>query len=125
MAELNEVETAPPYELRHCDRNTIESALAAPRWDFEGLNPYPTLAAKAAVLLYALARSQACPDGKKRIALILLVQFLYINGYAMGGDSAEPAEMIGWAAMVAAHEREDVVDKLTEWLDRVLEPVAR
>lgn len=123
MAALGETETAPPYRLRECNRHTIDSALAAPRWAFAELDPYPTLPAKAAVLLYSLARSQACPDGNKRIALILLVEFLFMNGQAVGGDPAEPAERILWAAQTEASDRETVMQQLTNWFEQALEPL--
>jgi prophage maintenance system killer protein len=38
------------------------------------------LASKAAALLYALSKSQACPEGNKRVALILLEAFPNLDG---------------------------------------------
>jgi death on curing protein len=98
----------------------IESALAAPRWEFAGLDPYPTLSAKAAVLAYALARSQACPDGNKRVALILLLEFLFMNGATLSHDDEVPADMILAAAESERVERERVVSDLTLWLAEVI-----
>jgi len=63
-----------------CERGTIELALASPRAGFADKELYPDLRSKAAVLLYTLAKSQACPDGNKRIALVLVEAFLRLNG---------------------------------------------
>jgi death-on-curing protein len=57
-----------------------ESALAAPFAGVGGQDAYPTLEAKAAVLLERFVRNHPLPDGNKRAALLLTLRFLEVNG---------------------------------------------
>jgi death-on-curing protein len=112
-AAIGEPDLAPSLALEDCpERGTIETALATPRISFQGTERYPTLAAKAAVLTYTLAKSQACPDGNKRIALILLRAFLYINAATLVAPDAAVAEVIVRAAESDRTERDAMIDEL-------------
>jgi death-on-curing protein len=113
----------PPYRLDECERRIIESALLAPRFGWEGEDKYSDLAAKAAALLYALSKSQACPDGNKRVALILVVEFLALNGSTIDVDPDTLADMILETAAADPATREDVVAALTERLRPLTEPL--
>jgi death-on-curing protein len=64
-----------------------ESALAAPFASFGGIDFYPEPYQKAAVLCSRIARNHALPDGNKRVAIYLLIDFVLRNGY----DWTEPA----------------------------------
>jgi death on curing protein len=113
----------PPYRLDECDRRAIESALDVPAFSWEGNEKYIDLAAKAAALLYALAKTQACPDGNKRVALILVVEFLALNGSTLDIDPDELADMILETAEADPASRDDVVEALTERLRPLTEPI--
>ncbi len=112
---------APPVPLEDCERSTIESALAAPRHTAGGLDLHETLPAKAAALTYALARSQACIDGNKRIALILLTVFARMNGHKLVATNAEAEEIIRRVAAADPSRRVHDQRMLTAWLDEHLE----
>jgi death on curing protein len=115
--ELGDRELAPPMPLERCNRNTLELALAKPQAAFEGVERYPSLAAKAAALLYGLAKSQACPDGNKRIALIVVIAFLRINGFDLRVQRQEMAETILRAAESRTEEHDVTIQELTEWFE--------
>jgi death-on-curing protein len=102
--------------LTDCERGTIESALAAPRAGWGPWRKYPDLPSKAAALTYALAKSQACVDGNKRAALILLRAFLHINGATLRTAPGSLADMILDAASSESERREEVVTNMTDWL---------
>jgi len=57
-----------------------ESALNAPGMSFGGVEFYPELIDKAAVLCVRLAKNHPLPDGNKRVAYLALVEFLARNG---------------------------------------------
>lgn len=107
---------APPGALSDCDRPIIESALAAPGTGWGGKEKYPDLPAKTAALMYALAKSQACVDGNKRVALLLTDAFIGMNGGELVATHDEVVEQILAIAESAAAERELVVTALTEWM---------
>jgi death-on-curing protein len=56
-----------------------ESALSAPSMGFGGVEFYPDLFDKAAVLCVRLARNHPLPDGNKRVSYLALVEFLARN----------------------------------------------
>ena len=73
------------------------------------------MAAKAAVLLCALAKSQACVDGNKRVALILVDAFVRLNGYYLNVAHGELADLILRAAEVDRQGRDHMIRDATAW----------
>lgn len=69
----------------------VDSAVARPRSGFGGEEFYSTVEAKAAALLFGLARNHAFIDGNKRIALLSTLQFLNVNGFGLDLSSVEDA----------------------------------
>ena len=59
----------PEQIARFPNVGLAESALAAPCAGFGGVELYPTILEKAAILLERLARNHPLPDGNKRTAL--------------------------------------------------------
>lgn len=59
----------------------LESALHAPAAGFGGIEFYPDLAVKAAVLCAHVAKNHGLPDGNKRVAFLVMVEFLERNGH--------------------------------------------
>lgn len=122
-AAIGQPALAPPVGLEDCERGTIESALHAPMATFEGFEAYPDLPSKTAVLVYGLAKSQACIDGNKRIALILMLEFLSLNGAEL---SLEGRDSIGGRILAAAASdpghRDAAVLDLTTWFEEHIVP---
>jgi len=56
-----------------------DSALHAPAAGFGGVELYPDVLDKAAVLCTRLARNHSLPDGNKRVAYLALLEFLVRN----------------------------------------------
>lgn len=91
-----------------------ESALHAPAAAFAGVELYPDVIDKAAVLCVRLARNHPLPDGNKRVAYLALVEFLARNGVEWKSPSVD--ETVATLEGVAAgrvSERE-----LADWLRR-------
>ena len=114
---------APPQPLSECERATIEIALAAPFAGVVDREFYPKLPSKTAVLLYTLARSQACPDGNKRAAVILTEAFVALNGHTLETTNDELEAQVRAAAECDAREREAMLARLAEWLNGALVPL--
>lgn len=113
----------PPLTLDQCNRQVIESALFAPQTSFGGADKYPELDSKTAALLYALAKSQACADGNKRIALILVMEFLALNGATLAWDGDTLADTILETAESHPATREQTVATLTDRLRNAIVPL--
>jgi death-on-curing protein len=89
-----------------------ESALNAPAMGFGGVEFYPDLLDKAAVLCVRLARNHPLPDGNKRVAYLALVEFLARNRVEWAPPSVEETvAMIEGVAAGRVTERE-----LADWV---------
>jgi death on curing protein len=89
-----------------------ESALHAPAAGFAGVELYPDVVDKAAVLCVRLARNHPLPDGNKRVAYLGLLELLARNGIEWVPPSAdETVAMIERVAAGEVSERE-----LADWL---------
>jgi len=77
-------------ELR--DRNGLGSALARPQQAAHYAQA--DLAAQAATLLWGIAETQAFVDGNKRIALVVTLTFLGLNGYAVQLSEDERVQLM-------------------------------
>lgn len=89
----------------------LESALAQPRWDY-----YSTIAKKAAVQHYSMVKNHAFDNGNKRIAVVALVTFLYINDYVFNPATTTDENLAAMTLRIAESDRSerDVVLAETE-----------
>jgi prophage maintenance system killer protein len=117
---VGELQRVPPQRLHDCHRGIIDSALASPQPSFEGVSPYPDLPSKAAVLTYSLAKSQACPDGNKRLTAILVFEFMAMNQADFRPEQGEFADVILRVAASDAAQRDDRLEELDRWFRDVL-----
>ena len=65
------------------DENLLESALAQPQATFNGKYLHKNIYEKAAAYAYHICKNHPFIDGNKRIALIAMVTFLYVNRYEL------------------------------------------
>jgi death-on-curing protein len=92
-----------------------DSALHAPAASFGGVEAYPDLLDKAAVLCVHLARNHPLPDGNKRVAYLAMLEFLARNDIEWVPPSVdETVATIEGVAAGTVSERE-----LVDWLRKV------
>jgi death-on-curing protein len=89
-----------------------ESALHAPQAGFGGVQLYPDVIDKAAVLCVRLARNHPLPDGNKRVAYLATLEFLARNHIEWAPPSA--GETVTTIERVAAGELSE--RELADWL---------
>lgn len=63
--------------------DAFDGALRAVYQSFGGEDVYPTVAEKAANLLYFIIKDHPFVDGNKRIGALLFIMFLTVNGYQL------------------------------------------
>ncbi len=80
------------------------SALAVPQAGFGGQEAYPDFATKAAVLCWHLVKNHPLPDGNKRCAFLVTVDFVERNGRAWVPAPSDPEETDRVIRAVAASE---------------------
>ncbi len=111
-------EPIPDFEKHNAA--LLDSALSLPKATYGGLELYPTLADKSAVMFYAIIKNHAFANGNKRIATTALLVFLYLNGQWL---ESEQQGIYEWAVKVAessSQEREKILQELTKWLQKNL-----
>ena len=96
-----------------------DSAVARPRAGFAGEDFHPTMEAKAASLLFGLARNHAFIDGNKRVAVLATLQFLNTNGYDLDLVPVEEA----YKTIVKVASGNLSVDDLTDWITDRIKPL--
>lgn len=101
------------------DLGLADSAAARPRAGFAGEEFYPTVEAKAASLLFGLARNHAFVDGNKRVAVLATLQFLNANGYDLDLSPVEEA----YKTVVQVASGNLSVDDLTDWIRHRMTPL--
>lgn len=111
----------PLPEWRDVNTGRLESALIAPRPVF-GVEKYPTLEAKAAVLLYAITKAHALPNGNKRTAMTTTFFFLAANGYWWSAESEDVRAHVAWLAASDARARDEAVAYMTKYFEGKLIP---
>ncbi|MGC9155349.1 MAG: type II toxin-antitoxin system death-on-curing family toxin [Ferrimicrobium sp.] len=89
-----------------------DSALAAPQASFDGIEFYPELERKAAVLLEHLVKNHPLPDGNKRTAYATMWMFIAINGLTWNLE--DPDEIVPMIIRVASGDIN--TEELTEWI---------
>jgi death-on-curing protein len=102
------------YGFHIRDVGLLASALARPATTVMGVEAYPGLALKAAVVLESVTRFHPLIDGNKRTGWTLMVLTLWVNGYRHDfstdeafdlvlGVAAGGIELQDCAAVIAGH----------------------
>jgi death on curing protein len=93
-----------------------DSALHAPAGSFDGVDFYPDVVAKAAVLVSHLTKNHPLPDGNKRTAYLAMIEFLARNGYSF--VAADVDTTIDFMVQIAASKVDRV--EVEDWIRRQL-----
>jgi death-on-curing protein len=109
--------------FEHCNRKKLEGALLAPAASFDGVEAYLTLPEKAAVLLYHVARNHAWPNGNKRMALVLTMLFLAINGKSVVVVTDTSYKLVCLIAGSDRRARDDIIAATATFIRETMEDV--
>lgn len=101
------------YFLR--DRGMLESALASPDASYDGVELYPRLNEKIAILIFKVGKNHAFSDGNKRLAWLLGTIYAHLNGYSIDADPVEAYEQIN--KLMGEHS---LTSEFTSWLNNAL-----
>jgi death on curing protein len=107
----------PAEDLAHSGRLELaESALHAPAATFGGVEFYPDLARKTAVLASRLINNHPLPDGNKRVGYLCALEFVARNGgnWTHPANDPEGDETVAMIEGVAAGQIDE--ETLTAWV---------
>jgi len=94
------------------DESLLYSALAAPFQTFAEIDLYPSVCEKAGRLAFGIIKNHPFVDGNKRTAVMIMLDFLDINGIDLTFKQSELQEIIeDVAAGIKTHE------ELVEWIN--------
>jgi death-on-curing protein len=96
------------------------SALFAPQSSYDGVEFYPTMAEKAAVVCSRLIANHPLPDGNKRTAFLCMVEFLARNELGWQPSPIEDDVTLQTLLALAAHEIDE-----SSFVDWVRERIAK
>lgn len=106
----------PIAPFKEHERPLLDSALNLPKQTFGGVELYPDLITKAAVLYYTLNKNHPFRNGNKRIATSSLLVFLFINNKWLDAGKSEMVEKALAVAKSMPEEREHVLNDLKQWV---------
>lgn len=96
-----------------------ESALHAPAASFGGVEFYPDLATKAAVLCTRIVKNHPLLDGNKRVGFVCMIEFCLRNGLTWtpppGDDDGEASAQV-ILGLAAGPGDEAAVAALRDWI---------
>ena len=101
------------------DRGKIESAAAAPQATFGGVELYPTVGDKAAILGFSLTCNHGFVDGNKRIGHAAMETFLVLNGFEI--DAAVDVQERMFLDLAAGQVSKS---DFTRWVQTHIKPLA-
>ena len=106
----------PISPFKEHEISLLESALNAARASFDGVEKYPTLEEKAAVLWYHLNKNHPFKNGNKRISTASMLVFLHLNELWLDSGKNEMVEKSLYIANSDRTERDKVIENLRIWI---------
>ena len=91
------------------DRGLLESAVYSADASFDDIELYPTVAEKAARLMYALVSNHSFVDGNKRIGVFVMLMTLRLNGVNLQYTQKELIDL-GLSAADGSAKYEKILD---------------
>jgi death-on-curing protein len=98
---------------------SLEWVLEAIQYPLFGIDHYPTLAEKAAILAWVIIRGHVFHDGCKRTGMSALDIFIRANGYQLDASDDEIVEV---ALRIAGAEEDYSREELVQWIRSKLTP---
>lgn len=107
-------EPIPP--LSHTSRGDIEALVSVPQQRFFGVDAYPTIEEKAAIIFYTINKRQIFLNGNKRMSTLGLLVFLGINRKMLNVSADELTEKALWLAKSSALDFPAIKVNLAAWI---------
>lgn len=120
---MGDLRLAPPQRLTECREDAIRGALEGPLEGFGEVEAYPSLEAKAAVLAYRVVKNHPCPDGNKRLAVLLVSAFLELNGLSLEAGTDDLESVFRDLAASSAGDYRAVLASLEDWFSQTIAPL--
>lgn len=107
-------EPIPGWE--EVNKEQIENLIQLPQTIFSGQEMYPTLEDKASILFYKINKGHIFPNGNKRLSVLFLMLFLFINDKKLNVTPDELRDTALWLAKTDSGEFDSVKNIIRQWL---------
>lgn len=107
-------EPIPGWEEVHVSE--IENLIQLPKAVFAEKELYPTLEEKASILFYKINKGHIFPNGNKRLSVLFLLLFLFINGKKLEATPDDLRDRALWLAQSAPDHFDEVKEDIRVWL---------
>jgi len=102
----------------------LESCLGTPFQTFGGRPLYRSLVARASILFYLMIKNHPFQNGNKRIAVTILLYFLFKHGKWLNVDVPQFLNMTQWVAQSHRKEKDWVVLAIEAFVSKHLVPLS-
>ena len=103
------------------DEHNLDALIKIPNSDYFGVEQYPSLSSKAAIIFYTLNKKHLFLNGNKRLSVACLIIFLLLNDKEL---DVKPNEMTSKALELAQtsynHDFEAIKKDLETWIEKRL-----
>lgn len=111
-------EPIPDFSTRFT--NALERCVDQPYQTFGGKQLYPGIIKKASVLFYLMIKNHPFQNGNKRIAMVTLFYFLYVNKKWIRVDNQELYNFAKWVAESNPKLKKATLDAVETFLSAYL-----
>jgi death-on-curing family protein len=113
----------PIPDFESCDLKLLESALSIPVMTYGQELLYPTIEKQAAALFYSLIKNHPFKNGNKRIAVMSLMVFLFLNNLWLRIDQHKLYELALSVSKSLPEKRDKVLRNLEKTIKISIEKV--
>ena len=114
-ADWIELEPIPDFDTRYPNR--LESCLETPQQTFDEELLYPTLYKQATIFFYLLVKNHPFLNGNKRIAIVALGVFLFINVKLLKSTSSELYDLTKHVASSDPKDKTKIMVEIEGFID--------
>jgi death-on-curing protein len=112
-------EPIPPFTTANEDN--LDALIKTPKSDYFGVEQYPSISSKAAIIFYTLNKKHLFLNGNKRLSVACLIIFLIINGKDLNVTQDEmTAKALELAKTTHDHPFEGIKNDLENWINHNL-----
>lgn len=106
----------PIPEFARVNISEIENLVVIPQTKHFGIEQYPTIESKAAILFYKINKGHIFPNGNKRISLACLFVFLEINHRVLQITNDEATSKAIEVAKSDPMDFEKIKEEIEKWI---------
>jgi death-on-curing family protein len=125
LSEWAKQQGEPIPSFSTAKQGDIDALVSAPQHRFFGVEAYPSIEEKAAIIFYTVNKRQIFLNGNKRMSTLCLLVFLGINDMMFTVSDDELTAKALWLANTASLEFPAVKQDLVLWIRRNLASVRK